>query len=376
MKEIFTFFLYSGVSLCLLLIILLFKRIQYYSNKLLIVIIFCLLILYLTYASAFYQNNLLIVTIVPLGTIIPYALGVLLHYYIKSIYQENISSKDILKSLIPFFIGFTLYTLPKYLLYTNPNEVNAFQIVNFSIPFIGFIHFIYYLYKCFLELKKYRNKLTKQFSNIRNIDLKWFSIWIYGIISFIIIDVFSGFLLILYPSIKITLSINLLFLTGLIWYLGYYGLNQTHVFLNINETNTSTKPIVKNKQKTEVNFSKEFKEKLENLFQEKQIYKQQNLSLREVAEMLNITDKKLSNYINTYLNTTFYEFVNSYRILHFKEIIMQKNSNNLTLLAIAFDSGFNSKATFNRVFKQKEGITPLQFKKSIEKSLIASSESI
>ncbi|OSY88058.1 hypothetical protein WH52_08500 [Tenacibaculum holothuriorum] len=313
--------------------------------------------------------------LVPLGTIIPYALGVLLFYYIKSIYNEKVHTKNILKSLIPFFIGFVLYSLPKYFLFTNSNEISSIQLVSFIIPFIGYIHFIYYLYKCFLILKMYRKQLTNQYSNIQNIDLKWFYIWVYGIIAFVFIDILSGILLLLYPSIQFVLSINLLFLTILIWYVGYYGLNQTHVFL-LNTEAIQEKKEIKNKPVLELNRSEEFHQKLEELFQLKQIYQQQNLSLREVAELLNTTDKKLSNYINTNLNTTFYEFVNTYRIRHFKEVISNGNSEKLTLLAIAFDSGFNSKATFNRVFKQQEGITPLQFKKSIEKSLIASSESI
>ena len=61
------------------------------------------------------------------------------------------------------------------------------------------------------------------------------------------------------------------------------------------------------------------------------------------------------------------------KIYHFKSRVEKGDAESLTLLAIAYESGFNSKATFNRIFKQQEGITPFQFKKNIEKRNNASS---
>ncbi|WP_348727159.1 helix-turn-helix domain-containing protein [Tenacibaculum sp. 190130A14a] len=198
-------------------------------------------------------------------------------------------------------------------------------------------------------------------------------------ISFVVLDVISGAILLVHPSLEHILLFNLTFLACLIWYIGYYSLNQTHIFLvqqELPQNKKSTHPTKKENRITEIQNLPEFSEKLEVLFRSEQLYKKQNLTLRETAALLDITDKKLSNYLNTSLKTSFYEFVNSYRINHFKKSIQNGQSKNLTLLALAFDAGFNSKATFNRTFKQKEGITPLQFKKSIEKSLTASSESI
>ncbi|WP_299107247.1 helix-turn-helix domain-containing protein [uncultured Tenacibaculum sp.] len=253
--------------------------------------------------------------------------------------------------------------------------------MSFIIPFIGFVYFIYHLVLSFKLLKKYRKQVKENYSYSRGIDLKWLSIWIYGLISFVVIDFISGGILLVYPSLEVILFLNLTFLACLIWYIGYYSLHQTHVFLlqrepSVSDNNLEIEEIKTEQPPSAVNTSPELQKKLEELFKIQQIYKNQNLTLRETAIQLATTDKKLSNYLNTSLDTTFYEYVNSYRIEHFKENIRNKQFENLTLLAIAFDAGFNSKATFNRVFKQQEGITPLQFKKSIEKSLIASSESI
>ena len=372
MKELFNFLFYSGFSLCVLLIILILKRIhQHFSNKILIGIFFCLLILFLTYSSYYLEYTNLSFFITPIGTIIPLALGPLLFNYIKSIYNSSIDTKKTVKGLIPFFIGFLLFSIPRYFLPNlSSNYQNNIILLSFIIPFLGYGYFIYYLFLSFKLLKTNRKKVKENYSYIKNIDLKWLSIWLYGLIIFVLIDGISGGLLLVYSSLKFVLAFNLLFLTALIWYIGYYGLNQTQVFLLQREFNKEEKVLevpAEEKEKNKVSNSPELKEKLEKLFDIDQVFKKQNLSLRETASLLETTDKKLSYYINTELNTTFYEYVNSYRIQHFKKSISNGTSKNLTLLAIAFDSGFNSKATFNRVFKQQEGITPLQFKKSLEK---------
>ncbi|MCF2876507.1 MULTISPECIES: helix-turn-helix domain-containing protein [unclassified Tenacibaculum] len=372
MKELFNFLFYSGFSLCVLLIILILKRLhQHFSNKILIGIFFCLLILFLTYSSYYLEYTNLSFFITPIGTIAPLALGPLLFNYIKSIYNSTIDTKKTVKDLIPFFIGFLLFSIPRYFLPNlSSNYQNNIILLSFIIPFLGYGYFIYYLFLSFKLLKANRKKVKENYSYIKNIDLKWLSIWLYGLIIFVLIDGISGGLLLVYSSLKFVLAFNLLFLTTLIWYIGYYGLNQTQVFLLQREFNKEEK-VLKTpvEEKSKIYNFPELKEKLEKLFETDQVFKKQNLSLRETASLLETTDKKLSNYLNTELNTTFYEYVNSYRIQHFKKSISNGTSKNLTLLAIAFDSGFNSKATFNRVFKQQEGITPLQFKKSLEKKV-------
>ena len=57
----------------------------------------------------------------------------------------------------------------------------------------------------------------------------------------------------------------------------------------------------------------------------------------------------------------FYHFVNYYRVEKVKESIAENKNQNLTLLAIAYDSGFNSKTTFNTIFKKFTGQTPTQY---------------
>lgn len=185
----------------------------------------------------------------------------------------------------------------------------------------------------------------------------------------------SAILIISYPKLIHFIYANLFYLVILIWYIGYYGVNQVHVFLTdrtlhinpqtvVNERETQKQASFFNCESTEFSL---LKIRLEELFTTKEFFKKETLSLKETAEELNISDKKLSHVFNVCLKTNFYEYVNVHRVNHFKKKIAQEDTQKFTLLAIAYDSGFNSKATFNRVFKQQVGLTPLQFKKQIGK---------
>lgn len=83
-----------------------------------------------------------------------------------------------------------------------------------------------------------------------------------------------------------------------------------------------------------------------------------SLSLRELAENVNISSNKLSWLLNERIGQNFNEYINSFRLEHFKEIALNPANSHLTLLGLAYESGFNSKSVFNTFFKKNEGITP------------------
>ncbi|MEM6343189.1 MAG: AraC family transcriptional regulator [Bacteroidota bacterium] len=107
-------------------------------------------------------------------------------------------------------------------------------------------------------------------------------------------------------------------------------------------------------------FTKGKKQILE-LIEEEKIYQNPTLSLHDVASKLAITTKQVSQIINQGFEMNFNDFVNHYRIKDFKAQIAAGEQQKFTLLSIALGCGFNSKTTFNRVFKRNEGMTPLQY---------------
>ncbi|RMG75809.1 MAG: AraC family transcriptional regulator, partial [Bacteroidetes bacterium] len=92
--------------------------------------------------------------------------------------------------------------------------------------------------------------------------------------------------------------------------------------------------------------------------EERHAYLDPQLSLRSLAEAIDIHPNKLSFLINDQFGQNFNEFINQYRLTHFKTLALDPENRHLTLLGLAFESGFNSKTVFNTFFKKQEGMTP------------------
>jgi AraC-like DNA-binding protein len=103
-------------------------------------------------------------------------------------------------------------------------------------------------------------------------------------------------------------------------------------------------------------------QKLVNSMQQDKLYLHPDLSLQMLAEQLNIPPHYLSQVINEQLGQNFFDFINSHRIEEVKRRLLDSQYQHLTILAIAFDSGFNSKSAFNVAFKNHTGLTPTQYR--------------
>jgi AraC-like DNA-binding protein len=84
-----------------------------------------------------------------------------------------------------------------------------------------------------------------------------------------------------------------------------------------------------------------------------------NLSL--LSGKLKVSSEYLSSILNSRLNKSFFDFINHYRVDEFKRLCKDPGKKNLTLISLAYESGFNSKATFNRVFKREMNCTPSEY---------------
>lgn len=91
---------------------------------------------------------------------------------------------------------------------------------------------------------------------------------------------------------------------------------------------------------------------------EEKWFQNPSLSLRELSENVNISSNKLSWLLNERIGQNFNEYINSFRLENFKENALNPGNSHLTLLALAYESGFNSKSVFNAFFKKIEGMTP------------------
>ena len=116
-----------------------------------------------------------------------------------------------------------------------------------------------------------------------------------------------------------------------------------------------------------------FAERMYLLFEKEHVYLNPRLRLSELATLLGTNRTYLSQYFNQNCESTFYDFVNDYRIHHAKLLL---HSTDDTLEIIAMNSGFNSLSTFRRAFVQREGMSPIEFRASNGKIRVSNSQKL
>lgn len=116
-----------------------------------------------------------------------------------------------------------------------------------------------------------------------------------------------------------------------------------------------------------------FAERMYLLFEKERVYLNPRLRLSELAMVLGTNRTYLSQYFNQNCESTFYDFVNDYRIHHAKLLL---HSTDDTLETIAMNSGFNSLSTFRRAFVQREGMSPIEFRASNGKIRVSNNQKL
>ncbi len=288
-----------------------------------------------------------------------------------------------------FAIVFTIYFLVDVLLvgkYSTAElehlylEPNVFQHIFFKSNKIFAIVVMLWFLK---QLRGYYKKVSNNYSYIEGLQLGWLR-------NFMIVIIanysFSLIAFILY-NFKILGSIELVYLLvnlGIllaVFYLTYYGIQQYNVAQfenamsgkgirntaagkNQGRVDESSKYVTSPLSEAQI---ESYYTQLVELFDKEKIYREPKLKVDQVAIRLNIRTHYLSQVINTRYESSFYDFVNRYRVGELKDKLQDPKNDNLTILALAYDAGFNSKASLNRIFKEYTGITPSQFKSKLHR---------
>ena len=147
---------------------------------------------------------------------------------------------------------------------------------------------------------------------------------------------------------------------------------------NVAETVVEPQPVAEQPvepQPEELKLQQEaaFAERMYLLFEKEHVYLNPRLRLSELAMVLGTNRTYLSQYFNQNCESTFYDFVNDYRIHHAKLLL---HSTDDTLETIAMNSGFNSLSTFRRAFVQREGMSPIEFRASNGKIRVSNSQKL
>ncbi|WP_347921985.1 helix-turn-helix domain-containing protein [Pontimicrobium sp. SW4] len=302
-----------------------------------------------------------------LPDVLPLLHGVFLYYYVSSITNQFPKRNWVAwLHLTPSIIGymciilfFKSSTAQRLHLYEN-DEISYENFMNFGLILIFLSGIIYVAWSSVL-LSKHKKKIRNQFSDIEEINLKWLRLLTYGLGVVWCIVIFTN------NDQYIFLGVSVFVIL-----IGFFGVQQQTIF--------SGKKLVLEKFKAE-SLDNEQKEKylssglgdklavkvhndLIKLFTEDEYYKEMNLSLNDLATKLDIHPNYLSQIINEKEGKNFYDFVNTFRVKEFKRLIKIPENKQYTLLALAYDCGFNSKSSFNRYFKKSTGKTPSQYAKA------------
>ncbi|MGB3063302.1 helix-turn-helix domain-containing protein [Sphingobacterium thalpophilum] len=104
---------------------------------------------------------------------------------------------------------------------------------------------------------------------------------------------------------------------------------------------------------------------------EQKCYQDPELTLGDLAKILEVHPVILSQVINSREQKSFYDYVNTYRVETFKELLLRPDSRQYTMLSLAFECGFNSKTSFNRNFKKITQMSPSAYAKGLDVQLKA-----
>lgn len=305
-----------------------------------------------------------------LAPLILFLHGPLLWLYIKSLTDQYFHFKpEYLLHFIPFMLAFAGMYIDVYSLSLDQRiaEINSgefregivYPSILAGIFLVNQLYFIWGL----IMIKQYRQGLKNYFARIEAIDLNWLR---FVLMSAIIAYAVNSALFILdYFFEWMTLNALMLitFITGSLFILalGFYGQRQTNVFQNFIPKIDLNDPAGEQKQGNNnelLNEDEQFIDKLLKYMEQEKPYIFPDINVNKLAKQMNVSPEYLSGIINRHLYRNFFDFINSYRVEAFKEKVRDPEYRNLTLLSIAYDCGFNSKATFNRVFRNSTGVTP------------------
>ncbi|SEL48917.1 transcriptional regulator, AraC family [Aquimarina amphilecti] len=298
-----------------------------------------------------------------------YGIGPALYFYTKSVTNTSFKfSKQHLIHFLPLVLEFIFYRTSIYRngadgLYENP--IPSISYVYLIEQWIGVISIITYsiislrlLFNHQVLLKQYYAKLDKHSFDWLKIPIliyaSFFILW--NIITEIDRFVFDRSLREYYflPTF-VVLSI-------LCTWIAFKG------YLRKQESSLALKVLVDTSEKVKEPIKKDtqFIEKLEQLMQNEKPYLSTDINLTKLSELLQMKPKIVSLKINQNCSKNFYDLINSYRVAEFKERLKSSDKDKLSLLGLAYECGFNSKSTFNHVFKKTTQLTPSQYLKGIE----------
>lgn len=265
----------------------------------------------------------------------------------------------------------TLFILPMVILTILLNNETKLKIINdtntksenktdFMMYLIWFQIGVYWVL-AFLKILRHQKDIKTFSSNTTQIDLNWLKYFLFGIAFMVIVWVLDA----------LNDSNDFIGLVSVFGYfigtyiLGYFALRQEEIYPFKGKEIEEIKEIIENKPTKQQRILDEeldvLKNKLIDLMLSDKPFLDETLSLPKLSNKMQISSHNLSYLLNEGFGENFFQFINRYRVEEAKNLLISPKYEQLSMIGIAFESGFNSKTTFNTTFKKITGISPSEF---------------
>ena len=305
-------------------------------------------------------------------------LGPLIYFYFRSLtnHEFTITRRDYLH-FIPWGITLGIYLIAflgdflifKWLLgeefpnhFGTQGRLGTIQQGKISgyVQWAGMISLVIYMVLTIREFRQYKKYLLDNFSETEGIEFGWLRTVLWAFIIGIGINWTFAFIQNFMDFSYVEIWNSFFVIAVMIYFIsipGYSATNQIPVLSFEPEKIVEVVPD-NPEMAAEINH---WKEKIENFMTNEQPFLNPNLTLKYMAQHLKTNTSVLSKAINTGFDQNFNDFINSYRVRAVQEKLATPKYQQYTLTSVAYECGFNLKATFNRAFKKFSGVSPKQF---------------
>jgi AraC-like DNA-binding protein len=291
----------------------------------------------------------------------------------SSIYRDFRLSWGSLIHLLPYVL-ITITLIPGYFMVHMRGDFTPEYAAEFTGSWLFiliyaciYIQIAVYFTMIFIELKKYRQLLIENYSSPNMGNFRWLMQFTMLILALDVIGLIKNILRfssaeVIFSFASIIVVINILIFIS--WVL-MMSLKQPGMFTGIYSDMRLVKKILTDQKDTkDSNESSQIIKQLKLHMSSNEPFLDSALSVYDLATQMDMSVRDLSLLINHTLNQHFFDFVNHYRIEKAMELLGDPENRQVTVLEVLYEVGFNSKSSFNTVFKKQTRMTPTQYRRS------------
>jgi AraC-like DNA-binding protein len=275
--------------------------------------------------------------------------------------------------VLNYILHFSIWAMPDAAKFQFLDADLAGRIIVIGLQVVFYLTATWYLWQSFQRFYRYRELIEQEYANIGKITLDWLRLFLLAFAAYLALDL-------LFSVLDTVFDLN---------YMGWYWLNLIRAFMlyyisvtgwafaqkssvhydalekRVSSSNQQINPS-SNQQLLKLAFSPAEiairRTQLAAFMETQKPWLDPEVTLSSLAEQLGLNTSQMSFLVNNAFDQNFNDFVNAYRVEEVKRKLASPDFQHLSLLGIAYESGFNSKATFNRAFKKLTGNAPSQFK--------------